>query len=157
MKDASCQPNILSKLELDILNQECDMHQALVEEQAVLNFLACVTSMSRVESTVKPTIPEHVQHYAANRHGCLTVGDVQLDCDVLLDSGASHANYMSESYYVRHLHKLAEYTVRTKSSVYMGDKVTKATIDKLERLPLTLVGDSGEEYTATVDIQILPG
>ena len=92
--------------------------------------------MSKVEPTVKPTIPEHVQHYAANRHGFLTVGDVQLDCDVLLDSGASHANYMSESYYVRNLHRLAEYTVRTKSSVYMGDKVTKATIDKLVRLPL---------------------
>ena len=119
MKDASFQPDILSKLELDTLNQECDMHQALAEEQAVLNFLACVTSMSKVESTVKPTIPEHVQHYAANRHGFLTVGDVQLDCDVLLDSGASHANYMSESYYVRNLHRLAEYTVRIKSSVYI--------------------------------------
>ena len=32
MKDASFQPDVLSKLELDMLNQECDMHQALVEE-----------------------------------------------------------------------------------------------------------------------------
>ena len=63
--------------------------------------------MSKVEATVKPKIPEHVQHYAANRHGFLTVGDEQLDCDVLLDSGASHANYMSESYYVRNLHRSA--------------------------------------------------
>ena len=38
----------------------------------------------------------------------------------------------------------------------MGDKITKATIDKMVRLPLTLIGDSGEEYTATVDLQILP-
>ena len=74
-----------------------------------------------------------------------------------MDSEASHANYMSGSYYVRNLHKLTKHTVRTKSSVYMGDKVTKATIDKMVRLPLTLIGDAGEEYTVTVDLQILLG
>ena len=148
---------ILSRLELEAKSKESDLYEALMEEQAALNFLACVTTMSGVQTMQKPKMPEHVQHYAANRHGFLHVNDVPIECEVLMDSGASHASYMSESFYVQNLHKLAPYTMKTKSSVYMGDKVTKATIDKLVRMPLTLIGDSGEEYTATVDMRVLPG
>ena len=83
---------ILSRLELEAKPKESDLYEALMEEQAALNFLACVTTMSSAQTMQKPKMPEHVQHYAANRHGYLHVNDVPIECEVLMDSGASHTN-----------------------------------------------------------------
>ena len=41
---------ILSRLELESKSKECEMFEALMEEQAAPNVLACVTAMSNVES-----------------------------------------------------------------------------------------------------------
>ena len=48
--DDTFESQILSRLELEAKTKETDLYEALMEEQAALNFLACVTTMSSAQT-----------------------------------------------------------------------------------------------------------
>ena len=76
-----------------------------MERTELSGVCACVTTMSSVETMQKPKMPEHVHHYAANRHGFLHVDDVPIDCEVLTDGQRRESckQYVRE-FYMRNSH-----------------------------------------------------
>jgi hypothetical protein len=100
---------------------------------------------------------------AAIRRAVFVVGRVVLDKkvlevqNVLLDSGATHASYISFAFIQKYKHYFAPHLnpdSYQEGSLFLADGVTKGTTHGSVRLEVELVGNNGELHSGHVVFQI---